>query len=119
MCVAYPTDTDVTRVVCHNSLQNRERYILTIGTESKSWWLEHGIGCIITNNSWLGTPQEAPDSSRPIPPEEFVQGCLLQYYYVEVIHAAVQVLLAVGTLGMASLPLVSGRYLANGLFATC
>ena len=97
-------------------MQNRERYILTIGTESKSWWLEHGIGCIITNNSWLGSPQEAPDSSRPIPPEEFVQGCLLQYYYVEVIHAAVQVLLAVGTLGMASLPFVSGRYLGNGLF---
>ncbi|XP_067664991.1 uncharacterized protein [Haliotis asinina] len=34
-----------------------------------------------------------PEASRPIPPEEFVDGCILQYYYVEVIHAAVQCLL--------------------------
>ncbi|KAK7091924.1 sodium/potassium-transporting ATPase subunit beta-1-interacting protein-like [Littorina saxatilis] len=74
--------------------RNRERYILTIGTESKSWWLEHGIGCIITNNTWV-SPQRSVETSRPIPPEEFVQGCILQYYYVEVIHAAVQVLLSV------------------------
>ena len=35
------------------------------------------------------------DSSRPIPPENVVEGCLLDYYYVEVIHAGVQCLLAV------------------------
>jgi hypothetical protein len=75
--------------------QNNDRYILTIGTESKSWWLEHGIGCIITNSTWRLTLQESFETSRPIPPEEFVQGCILQYYYVEVIHAAVQVLLSV------------------------
>ncbi|XP_076456371.1 uncharacterized protein LOC143290741 [Babylonia areolata] len=74
--------------------RNRERYILTIGTESKSWWLEHGIGCEVTNDTWEASPAEQAKSSRPIPPEEFVQGCVLHYYYVEVIHAAVQVLLA-------------------------
>lgn len=74
--------------------RNRERYILTMGTESKSWWLEHGVGCMVTNQSWQVTAHEAAKASRPIPPEEFVQGCVLHYYYVEVIHAAVQVLLA-------------------------
>ncbi|XP_025092285.1 sodium/potassium-transporting ATPase subunit beta-1-interacting protein 3-like isoform X4 [Pomacea canaliculata] len=73
--------------------RNRERYILTIGTESKSWWLEHGIGCSVTNSSWLGSSDKS-DTGRPIPPEEFVHGCILQYYYVEVIHAAVQCLLS-------------------------
>ncbi|KAL8596998.1 hypothetical protein ACOMHN_050097 [Nucella lapillus] len=74
--------------------RNRERYILTIGTESKSWWLEHGVGCMVTNDTWEASPKQSAESSRPIPPEEFVQGCILNYYYVEVIHAAVQVLLA-------------------------
>ena len=35
--------------------------------------------------------------SRPIPPEDVVEGCLLDYYYVECIHAGVQCLLAVGS----------------------
>ncbi|XP_076437670.1 sodium/potassium-transporting ATPase subunit beta-1-interacting protein 2-like isoform X4 [Babylonia areolata] len=85
--------------------RNRGRYILTMGTDSKSWWLEHGIGCNITNTSWLGASSSSsskpPDAGRPIPPEEFVEGCVLQYYYVEVIHAAVQVLLGMAGLGVA------------------
>ena len=75
------------------SLQDKELYILTIGTKTKSWWLEHGVGCQVTNSSWLD--EISPESSRPIPPEQFVEGCILQYYYVEVIHAAVQCLFAV------------------------
>ncbi|KAL4218050.1 Sodium potassium-transporting ATPase subunit beta-1-interacting protein 1 [Mactra antiquata] len=72
--------------------RDREMYILSIGTKSKSWWLEHGIGCKIVNDSWVET---APSNSgRKIPPEEFVEGCILAYYYVEVIHAGVQCLLA-------------------------
>lgn len=72
--------------------RNKDLYILNIGTKNKSWWLEHGIGCRITNTSWLvNTPS---DSSRPIPPEDVVEGCLLDYYYVEVIHAGIQCLLA-------------------------
>lgn len=75
------------------NLQNRDLFILTIGTKNKSWWLEHGIGCKITNVTWM--TENAVRSSRLIPPEEAVEGCLLDYYYVEVIHAGVQCLLAV------------------------
>lgn len=72
--------------------RNRDLFILTIGTKNKSWWLEHGIGCKITNNTWMS--ENPVRTSRLIPPEEAVEGCLLDYYYVEVIHAGVQCLLA-------------------------
>ena len=75
------------------SFQSRDLYILNIGTKNKSWWLEHGIGCRITNTSWQD--DASVESSRPIPPEDVVEGCLLDYYYVECIHAGVQCLLAV------------------------
>ncbi|WAR17826.1 NKAIN-like protein [Mya arenaria] len=71
---------------------NKELYILTMGTKSKSWWLDHGIGCRVNNESWV--EEVSAETGRPIPPEEFVEGCILAYYYVEVIHAAVQCLLA-------------------------
>eukprot|EP00106_Octopus_bimaculoides_P015518 XP_014782960.1 PREDICTED: sodium/potassium-transporting ATPase subunit beta-1-interacting protein 2-like isoform X1 [Octopus bimaculoides] len=70
--------------------RTRELYILNIGTKNKSWWLEHGIGCQVTNNTW--EKNYHGETSRPIPPEEFVEGCLVEYYYVEFIHAAVQCL---------------------------
>ncbi|XP_021359734.1 sodium/potassium-transporting ATPase subunit beta-1-interacting protein 1-like isoform X2 [Mizuhopecten yessoensis] len=73
--------------------RKRDLYILSIGTKNKSWWLENGIGCQITNTSWKLT-NTVQDSSRDIPPEDVIKGCLLEYYYVEVIHAAVQCLLA-------------------------
>ncbi|XP_052764998.1 sodium/potassium-transporting ATPase subunit beta-1-interacting protein-like isoform X3 [Mya arenaria] len=72
--------------------RNKELYILTMGTKSKSWWLDHGIGCRVNNESWV--EEVSAETGRPIPPEEFVEGCILAYYYVEVIHAAVQCLLA-------------------------
>ena len=49
----------------------------------------------ITNDSWMEEEDEYLDAGRRIPPEDAVIGCLLQYYYVEVIHAAVQCLLSV------------------------
>lgn len=58
--------------------------------KNKSWWLEHGIGCHVTNDTW--EKNYHGETSRPIPPEEFVEGCLIDYYYVEFIHAAVQCL---------------------------
>ncbi|XP_067667465.1 sodium/potassium-transporting ATPase subunit beta-1-interacting protein 2-like [Haliotis asinina] len=64
-------------------LEDKELYILTIGTKNKSWWLEHGVGCTVTNTSWMSSVP--PEASRPIPPEEFVDGCILQYYYVELL----------------------------------
>lgn len=72
--------------------RDREMDILSIGTKSKSWWLEHGIGCKIVNDTWVQTVSS--DGGRMIPPEEFVEGCILAYYYVEVIHAGIQCLLA-------------------------
>lgn len=77
----------------HMYPQNREKYILTIGTEGKSWWLEHGVGCKVANSSW--EEEEEVHAGRRDPPESYVVGCILQYYYVEVIHAAVQCLLSV------------------------
>jgi len=77
------------------SFQQRDLYILSIGTKNKSWWLENGIGCTITNTSWKHEGTIIADSSRSIPPEDVISGCLLDYYYVEVIHAGVQCLLAV------------------------
>ena len=68
--------------------------ILNLGTNNKSWWLDNGIGCRINNMSWV-TSSGLSQASRNIPPEQFVEGCLLQYYYVEVIHAAVQCVLSV------------------------
>ncbi|GFR63423.1 sodium/potassium-transporting ATPase subunit beta-1-interacting protein 1 [Elysia marginata] len=38
----------------------------------------------------------AEEGGRRIPPEDSVVGCILQYYYVEVIHAGVQCLLSLG-----------------------
>ncbi|GFO26292.1 sodium/potassium-transporting ATPase subunit beta-1-interacting protein [Plakobranchus ocellatus] len=79
--------------------RDRERYILTIGTESKSWWLEHGIGCEVNQSSWVEVDdggESVEEGGRRIPPEDSVVGCILQYYYVEVIHAGVQCLLSLG-----------------------
>ena len=100
------------------SLQDKELYILTIGTKTKSWWLEHGVGCQVTNSSWLD--EISPESSRPIPPEQFVEGCILQYYYVEVIHAAVQCLFAVSPTSDVLLYGVGGiKQMQESAFQSC
>lgn len=66
---------------------------MNIGTKNKSWWYDNGIGCRVTNDSWnVGVITEA---SRAIPPEAFVEDCILKYHYVEIIHAGVQIILAV------------------------
>ena len=57
--------------------------ILNLCTGNRSWWFSNGIGC---NASSI-------DESK-----DYVQGCLLQYYYVEVIHAGAQCLLSVSRL---------------------
>ena len=54
----------------------------------RSWWMEHGPGCLVTPvlDSHL-----APDDHHVIT----VSGCLLDYQYIEVLSSALQVLLAV------------------------
>ena len=73
--------------------------ILSIGTGNKSWWHDNGIGCqppstVSPDDSSSSSPSSAAlntvtESEEPVP------GCFLQYYYVEIIHAGVQCLLAV------------------------
>ncbi|CAH1773507.1 unnamed protein product [Owenia fusiformis] len=69
---------------------SRDSSILNLGTGNKSWWLDNGIGCKVNQ-----TTPEVHESftSRQIPPEWAVSGCILQYYWVEIIHAGVQCLL--------------------------
>ena len=71
--------------------------ILNLGTKNKSWWLEHGIGCEVDK---VAQPRIAENSltERNMPHEEDVSGCLIEYYYVEVIQAAIHCLLAVSCL---------------------
>lgn len=74
--------------------------MLNLGTGAASWWEVNGIGCrpYFTVNGSLATPLhinvQLADVLRP-PRPDWVDGCLLNYYYVEVIHAAVQLILAV------------------------
>jgi len=82
--------------------------ILNIGTDNRSWWYNNGFGCRNSSrtsyealpspasSSWLSTTS----ASSPVPldqvlPSGGADGCLLQYYYIEVIHAGLQCLLAV------------------------
>jgi len=48
----------------------------------------------VINNTGAPANSSPPDTSRPIPNESDVQDCLLQYYYVEIIQAGVQCILA-------------------------
>jgi hypothetical protein len=68
--------------------------LLSFGTGSYSWWVVNGFGCnaeYFPDNSTL----ELDESKLylPVRPTK-VTGCLIQYQYVEVIHAGIQLLLA-------------------------
>ncbi|KAK6616866.1 hypothetical protein RUM44_005304 [Polyplax serrata] len=70
--------------------------ILNLGTGSRSWWEIHGYGCVadftsVINGSSL---EQDPDPSRPPKPTK-VEGCLIEYQYIEIIQAAMQCLLSV------------------------
>ena len=72
-------------------VRNQDMRILSIGTGSQSWWNGNRILCYISevaNNSSYST-----DSS--IQPVVSDSNCLIQYYYIEVIHAGIQCILAV------------------------
>lgn len=55
---------------------------------SMSWWAENGFGCRTVTN-----PTADPSADFIGPPS--VTGCLLNYEYVEVLHAAIQIILSV------------------------
>jgi len=72
--------------------------LLNLGTGAASWWEVNGIGCkpYFSVNGSQASPinLELADVLRP-PRPDWVEGCLLGYVYVEAIHAAVQLILAV------------------------
>lgn len=90
--------------------------VLNLGTGAASWWEVNGIGCrpYFTVNGSLATPLhinvQLADVLRP-PRPDWVDGCLLNYYYVEVIHAAVQLILA--PIAFLSAVLILRRYTAE------
>uniref|UniRef100_T1JIC9 Sodium/potassium-transporting ATPase subunit beta-1-interacting protein n=1 Tax=Strigamia maritima TaxID=126957 RepID=T1JIC9_STRMM len=69
----------------------KDNSILNMGTGSRSWWEVNGIGCnpkynvsSITEDGW----------KKPVA----IDGCLLNYEYVEVVHASTQI--ALGLIGL-------------------
>ncbi|XP_042855723.1 sodium/potassium-transporting ATPase subunit beta-1-interacting protein-like [Penaeus japonicus] len=76
-------------------LDNRKDW-LNFGTGSASWWEVNGIGC----RAIYSTNLTDVDILRPIRPLE-VNDCLVDYIYVETIHAGVQCAFAVLGLGVS------------------
>ena len=85
-------------------LQDPKNDVLSFGTGSFSWWLENSIGC----KSDYFPANEADATSfennipltpgyKPVKPSH-VTGCVLNYEYVEVIHASIQLVLAIFSL---------------------
>lgn len=71
-------------------VQKRD-FLMTFNTSlHRSWWMEHGPGCLVTP---VLDSQIAPDDHHVIT----VSGCLLDYQYIEVLSSAIQILLAVRT----------------------
>ncbi|XP_067111887.1 sodium/potassium-transporting ATPase subunit beta-1-interacting protein 1 isoform X3 [Osmerus mordax] len=67
--------------------QDRD-FLMTFNTSlHRSWWMEHGPGCLVTP---VLDSRIAPDDHHVIT----VSGCLLDYQYIEVLSSALQVLLA-------------------------
>ncbi|XP_071491877.1 sodium/potassium-transporting ATPase subunit beta-1-interacting protein 3-like isoform X1 [Diadema antillarum] len=64
-------------------------YILNFNTGKESWWREHGFNCSITYN--ITTVPSSGSHTQRLE----VEGCVLDYQYVEVLHAAVQCVLCV------------------------
>lgn len=69
-------------------VQDRD-FLMTFNTSlHRSWWMEHGPGCLVTP---VLDSRMAPDDHHVIT----VSGCLLDYQYIEVLSSAIQILLAV------------------------
>uniref|UniRef100_A0AAG5CZY8 Sodium/potassium-transporting ATPase subunit beta-1-interacting protein n=1 Tax=Anopheles atroparvus TaxID=41427 RepID=A0AAG5CZY8_ANOAO len=68
---------------------DRDSDLLNLGTGSVSWFEENGYGC----RPSYPTNVTSEDPYRPVRPEK-VEGCLLDYYIVEVVHAGVHCALA-------------------------
>lgn len=74
----------------HFNLNFQDSDILNLGTGSTSWFEVNGYGCVPT----YPTNITSEDPYRFVRPE-FVEGCLLQYSTIEIIHSSVQLFFAV------------------------
>ncbi|GFQ78510.1 hypothetical protein TNCT_641002 [Trichonephila clavata] len=59
-----------------------------MGTGSRSWWLVNGAGCKPIYNSSHEDPFLFPTPTS-------VEGCVLEYFYIEAIQASLQIFLAI------------------------
>ena len=82
---------------------------LNLGTGAASWWEVNGAGCrpLFGVNATFVDP--LADLLRP-PRPDLVEGCLLDYTLVEVVHAGLQILLAVSSRRPDNIP-TSSTYL--------
>lgn len=69
---------------------NRDGNVLNMGSGSRSWWETHGWGCEPTYNSSAYALIGTETWKKP----SLVTGCLVEYQYVECIHAGIQIVLA-------------------------
>uniref|UniRef100_A0A4Y0BKX7 Sodium/potassium-transporting ATPase subunit beta-1-interacting protein n=1 Tax=Anopheles funestus TaxID=62324 RepID=A0A4Y0BKX7_ANOFN len=69
---------------------DRDSDLLNLGTGSVSWFEENGYGCRPT----YPTNITSEDPYRPVRPEK-VDGCLVEYHIVEVVHSGIHCALAV------------------------
>ena len=79
--------------------------ILSFGTGSYSWWWVNGYGCtpdFFANDTTI----DSFESNHHPPKPKVVTGCLVEYQYVEVTHACVQLVLGI-------LALVIGCFVAH------
>lgn len=72
------------------SIRFQDSDILNLGTGSTSWFEVNGYGCVPT----YPTNITSEDPYRFVRPES-VDGCLLDYTTIEVVHSAVQLFFAV------------------------
>ncbi|XP_037549317.1 sodium/potassium-transporting ATPase subunit beta-1-interacting protein 1 isoform X2 [Nematolebias whitei] len=81
------TDGAALIIILMVCVQKRD-FLMTFNTSlHRSWWMEHGPGCLVTP---VLDSQIAPDDHHVIS----VSGCLLDYQYIEVLSSAIQILLA-------------------------
>ncbi|KAG8188101.1 hypothetical protein JTE90_002455 [Oedothorax gibbosus] len=67
---------------------SRDTDILNMGTGSRSWWLVNGVGCIPLYNTTHDDPFTFPTPTT-------VEGCAVEYFYIEAVQASLQCILAV------------------------
>lgn len=85
-----PFQLPISIVISDVNATQQNSDILSLGTGAVSWFEVNGYGCVPT----YPTNITSEDPFRLVRPE-YVDGCLLEWYTVEIIQSAVQLCLAV------------------------